>query len=93
MKKFFNLKILNITLWINLILTVIYPLKNTNTGFEFGFPLKYLSLHPQDLDKTFLSGFGINVLSLVQNIIFFYIIFLILKIIFEKLNKYYKNSR
>ncbi|MGG5461144.1 hypothetical protein [Clostridium sp. B9] len=84
-KKIFNLKILNYALWTNLIFTLLYPIPNTGERYKsFGYPLKYLTFHEQDLNRTFLSGFGINVLNLIQNIIVFYVIFLIVKLLFNK---------
>lgn len=90
MKKIFNLKILNYSLWANLIFTLIYPIPNTTERYKsFGYPLKYLTFHEQDLNRTFLSGFGINILNLVQNIIFFYIIFLLVNILYKKIKLHY----
>lgn len=90
LSKVFSLKLLNISAWLTVILTIISRAGVNFEGYRtFGFPYKYITLvhGGADFKSSLLLSCHINLFGFLINIITMYILVLIVEIVIKIIDK------
>ncbi|MDZ5253949.1 hypothetical protein [Clostridium sp. LIBA-8841] len=90
LSKVFSLKLLNLSAWLTVILTIISRAGVNFEGYRtFGFPYKYITLvhSGSDFKSSLLLSCHINLFAFLINIITMYILVLIVEIVIKIIDK------
>lgn len=90
LSKVFSLKLLNLSAWLTVILTIISRAGVNFEGYRtFGFPYKYITLvhGGADFKSSLLLSCHINLFGFLINIITMYILVLIVEIVIKIIDK------
>lgn len=90
LSKVFSLKLLNLSAWLTVILTIISRAGVNFEGYRtFGFPYKYITLvhGGTDFKSSLLLSCHINLFGFLINIITMHILVLIVEIVIKIINK------
>lgn len=81
--KRIDLRLLNLSAWITLLLAYVMPLKHVE-GFEFqaGFPFHFMSIYKDRLENNIFKSININLGDLIIDIALIYIVLLLIKKLF-----------
>lgn len=86
MKKEF--KLLNISFWSVLILTLIIPNgKIDNPGMSYGFPFNFLTFYGQGYSNLLIKSISINILIMIIDVIIIYLVIKLALKSYEKLRE------
>lgn len=70
LKKYFNIKFLNSSFWLTLILAYVIPTKTYNI---YGFPFKLFKIFPESHDNSLIFCSEFQILSFLTNVIIVFI--------------------
>ena len=74
-----------LAIFITFLATYIMPYSSlTDVGTSYGFPVEFLTIPNNTIDKSLISSTGLNIFALVLNFAFYYIILTCISNIIDK---------
>lgn len=88
MRKFFNLKILNLALWIEVILAYVLPFKVIdNYQYKVGIPFSFITAYEKPLEVNPLMSMYLNPAIFLVNSLIIYAVLILIMLAYSRFKK------